>query len=91
MASAWTTSPWLEQHRDEVSFALQVFPIDTPVDPAAHLLAAGRLAEDLGFDAFFVGDHPAWALEPWLHLAALAATSGRIGLGVNVCCIVTRS
>ena len=48
MRSAWTASPWVEQHRDEVSFALQVFPIDTPVDPAVHLLAAGRLAEDLG-------------------------------------------
>jgi alkanesulfonate monooxygenase SsuD/methylene tetrahydromethanopterin reductase-like flavin-dependent oxidoreductase (luciferase family) len=90
MASAWTTSPWVEQHRDEVSFALQVFPIDTPVDPAAHLLAAGRLAEELGFDAFFVGDHPAWALDPWLHLAALAVTSERIGLGVNVCCALYR-
>jgi hypothetical protein len=65
MARAWTISPWVEQHRDEVSFALQVFPSDTPVNPAAHLLAAGRLAEDLGFDAFFVGDHPAWALDPW--------------------------
>ena len=73
-----------------MSFALQVFPIDTPVDPAAHLLAAGRLAEDLGFDAFFVGDHPAWALDPWLHLAALAVTTERIGLGVNVCCALYR-
>src|SRR5438132_87404 len=91
MRSAWTASPWVEQHRDDVSFALQVFPIDTPVDPAVHLLAAGRLAaEDLGFDAFFVGDHPAWALDPWLHLAALAATTGRIRLGVNVCCALYR-
>jgi alkanesulfonate monooxygenase SsuD/methylene tetrahydromethanopterin reductase-like flavin-dependent oxidoreductase (luciferase family) len=86
----WTASPWVEQHLDAVSFALQVFPIDTPVDPAAHLLAAGRLAEDLGFDAFFVGDHPAWALDPWLHLAALAVTTRRIGLGVNVCCALYR-
>ncbi len=86
MRSAWTPSPWVEEHRDGVSLALQVFPIDTPVDPAAHLLGAGRLAEDLGFDAFFVGDHPAWALDPWLHLAVLAGTTRRIGLGVNVCC-----
>src|SRR5438552_1004764 len=90
MRSAWTPLPWVEEHRDGVSFALHVFPIDTPVDPAAHLLAAGRLAEDLGFNAFFVGDHPAWALDPWLHLAALAATTGRIGLGVNVCCALYR-
>jgi alkanesulfonate monooxygenase SsuD/methylene tetrahydromethanopterin reductase-like flavin-dependent oxidoreductase (luciferase family) len=87
MASAWTASPWVEQHRDEVSFALHVFPIDTP---AARLLAAGRLADDLGFDAFFVGDHPAWALDPWVHLAALAVTTRRIRLGVNVCCALYR-
>jgi hypothetical protein len=48
------------------------------------------LAEDLGFDAFFVGDHPAWALDPWLHLAALAVTTERIRLGVNVCCALYR-
>ena len=90
MASAWTASPWVEQHRDGVSFALHVFPIDTPVNPAAHLLAAGRLADDLGFDAFFVGDHPAWALDPWVHLAALAVTTRRIRLGVNVCCALYR-
>src|SRR5713226_9120936 len=38
MRSAWTPSPWVEEHRDGVSFALHVFPIDTPVDPAgAHV------------------------------------------------------
>src|SRR2546427_12882590 len=84
MRSAWTPSLWVDEHRNGVSFALHVFPIDTPVDPAALLLAAGRLAEDLGFDAFFVGDHPAWAPDPWLHLAALAVTTRRIALRVNV-------
>jgi alkanesulfonate monooxygenase SsuD/methylene tetrahydromethanopterin reductase-like flavin-dependent oxidoreductase (luciferase family) len=90
MSSAWTASPWVEQHRDGVSFALHVFPIDTPIDPATHLLAAARLAEELGFDAFFVGDHPAWALDPWLHLAAVAVSTERIKLGVNVCCALYR-
>jgi alkanesulfonate monooxygenase SsuD/methylene tetrahydromethanopterin reductase-like flavin-dependent oxidoreductase (luciferase family) len=88
--NVWTASPWVEEHRDRVTFALQVFPIDTPVDPGMHLLAAGRLAEELGFDAFFVGDHPAWALDPWLHLAALAVTTERIRLGLNVCCALYR-
>jgi alkanesulfonate monooxygenase SsuD/methylene tetrahydromethanopterin reductase-like flavin-dependent oxidoreductase (luciferase family) len=67
-----------------------VFPIDTPSDPARQLLAAARLAEELGLDAFFVGDHPAWALEPFVHLAAIAATTQRIRLGVNVCCALYR-
>lgn len=49
-------SAWVEQHRGRVGLPLQVFPNDTPTDKARHLLAAGRLAEALGFDAFFVGD-----------------------------------
>jgi alkanesulfonate monooxygenase SsuD/methylene tetrahydromethanopterin reductase-like flavin-dependent oxidoreductase (luciferase family) len=71
-------------------FCCAGIPIDTPTDPARQLLAAARLAEDLGFDAFFVGDHPAWALDPFVHLAAIAATTRRIRLGVNVCCALYR-
>jgi alkanesulfonate monooxygenase SsuD/methylene tetrahydromethanopterin reductase-like flavin-dependent oxidoreductase (luciferase family) len=90
MVDAWTMSPWVAAHRDRISFALQVFPIDTPHAPARHLLAAARLAEAVGFDAFFVGDHPAWGLDPWVHLAAVAATTTRIGLGLNVGCALYR-
>jgi alkanesulfonate monooxygenase SsuD/methylene tetrahydromethanopterin reductase-like flavin-dependent oxidoreductase (luciferase family) len=86
----WSASAWVQEHQQHVSFALQVFPNDTPTDKARHLLAAGRLAEELGFDAFFVGDHPAWELDPWLHLAALAVTTERIRLGLNVCCALYR-
>jgi alkanesulfonate monooxygenase SsuD/methylene tetrahydromethanopterin reductase-like flavin-dependent oxidoreductase (luciferase family) len=86
----WQQSAWAEQFRDRTGFAVQVFPIDTPRDPARHLLAAARLAEELGLDAFFVGDHPAWALDPFVHLAAIAATTQRIRLGVNACCALYR-
>lgn len=86
MGAAWPCHPWVEAHRDRVSFGLQVFPNDTASGPARQLLAAGRLAEALGFDAFFVGDHPGWGPDCWLHLAALAAQSTRIGLGPNVAC-----
>jgi probable F420-dependent oxidoreductase len=86
----WQQSAWPQQFRDRTGFAVQVFPIDTPTDPAGHLVAAARLAEELGFDAFFVGDHPAWALDPFVHLAAIAANTHRIRLGVNVCCALYR-
>jgi alkanesulfonate monooxygenase SsuD/methylene tetrahydromethanopterin reductase-like flavin-dependent oxidoreductase (luciferase family) len=86
----WQQSAWAQQFRDRTGFAVQVFPIDTPRDPARHLLAAARLAEELGLDGFFVGDHPAWALDPFVHLAAIAATTQRIRLGVNVCCALYR-
>jgi alkanesulfonate monooxygenase SsuD/methylene tetrahydromethanopterin reductase-like flavin-dependent oxidoreductase (luciferase family) len=90
MAADWPVSPWTEERRGRVSFALQAFPIDTKDDPGRQLLASGRLAEQLGFDAFFCGDHPAWGLDPWVHLAALAVTTDRIGLGLNVSCVAYR-
>jgi alkanesulfonate monooxygenase SsuD/methylene tetrahydromethanopterin reductase-like flavin-dependent oxidoreductase (luciferase family) len=81
---------WVEEHRNRVGFGLQVFPSDTKTDQGRHLLAAGRLAETLGFDAFFTGDQPFWGLEGWIHLAALAVTTERIRLGTNVACIFYR-
>ncbi|HEX6737515.1 MAG TPA: LLM class flavin-dependent oxidoreductase [Vicinamibacteria bacterium] len=83
-------SPWVAERRGRIGFALQIFPIDTKEEPARHLLAAGRLAEELGFDAVFLGDHPAWALECWVHLAALAVQTARIRLGVNVLAVPFR-
>ena len=82
--------PWVEEHLNRVGFGLQVFPIDTKTDPGRHLLAAGQLAEKLGFDAFFTGDHPTWGLEGWMPLAALAVKTERIRLGSNVNCIFYR-
>jgi alkanesulfonate monooxygenase SsuD/methylene tetrahydromethanopterin reductase-like flavin-dependent oxidoreductase (luciferase family) len=90
MIADWQFSPWVEERRERVSFGLQIFPIDTKIDPSWHLLAAGRLAEALGFDALFLADHPAWALECWVHLAALAVTTSRIRLGTNVVAVPFR-
>lgn len=51
------------------------------------IVAAARLAEELGFDAAWVGDHlscPAPGLDAPSCLAAAAAVTGRIGLGFSV-------
>jgi alkanesulfonate monooxygenase SsuD/methylene tetrahydromethanopterin reductase-like flavin-dependent oxidoreductase (luciferase family) len=90
MTEQWPLSPWVAEHRDRIGFALQVFPIENRDDPAGKLLSAGRLAEHLGFDAFFFADHPAWGLDPWLHMAAVAATTERIRLGTGVACALYR-
>jgi alkanesulfonate monooxygenase SsuD/methylene tetrahydromethanopterin reductase-like flavin-dependent oxidoreductase (luciferase family) len=90
MTTEWPLSPWVADRRGRVGFGLQVFPIDTKIDPGRHLLAAGQFAEALGFDALFLGDHPAWALECWVHLAALAVQTQRIRLGVNVLAVPFR-
>ena len=83
--------PWVRDRHGRVGFGLEVFPIETPEEPARALLAAGELAEQLGFDSFWFGDHPAWGLDCWLHVAALAMRTDRIGLGVNVACALYRN
>ena len=89
MTMAWPLSPWVKSHRDIVNFGLHVFPIETKDDPIRYMLDAGRLAEELGFDAFIFSDHPAWGPECWVHMAALAATTERIRLGAGVVCAFT--
>jgi alkanesulfonate monooxygenase SsuD/methylene tetrahydromethanopterin reductase-like flavin-dependent oxidoreductase (luciferase family) len=54
------------------------------------VIRAGQLAEDVGLDAFFIGDHPGYATEPWLHLSAIAMTTTRIRLGSVVNCVAYR-
>jgi alkanesulfonate monooxygenase SsuD/methylene tetrahydromethanopterin reductase-like flavin-dependent oxidoreductase (luciferase family) len=90
MAATWSLSSWVEAQRERVGFALQVFPVDTAEDPVGRMLSAGRLAERLGFDAFFFSDHPAWGPECWVHMANLAATTERIRLGTGVVCALYR-
>jgi probable F420-dependent oxidoreductase len=51
------------------------------------VVAAARLAEELGFDAVWVGDHlacPAPVLDAPATLAAASAVTTRIGLGLSV-------
>ncbi|MCD6028891.1 MAG: class flavin-dependent oxidoreductase [Thermomicrobiales bacterium] len=83
-------SPWVAAWQDRVGWGVQAFAQPDDPDPSGSVLAAGQLAERLGFDAFFIGDHPAYATECWLHLAFLAATTERIRLGSVVNCVLYR-
>ena len=85
-----TVHPWVAAHRNRTSFALQVEARRDDPAPGQSVLAAGRLAEELGFDAFLAADHPSWQSEPWLHLAALAVSTERIGLGTMVSSVLYR-
>ena len=77
---------WVREFRDRVGWGLQAFALPHDPDPAPRVLAAGRMADTLGFDAFYLGDHPAYAPEVWLHLGALAAQTSRVRLGSVVLC-----
>lgn len=85
-----TVHPWVAARQSRVSFALQVEARRDDPTPGQRVLAAGRLAEALGFDAFLAADHPSWQSEPWLHLAALAVSTERIGLGTMVTSVLYR-
>ena len=60
-------------------------------DRSAAIVRAGNHAERYGFDAFFLGDHPAWAPECWLHLSVIAAQTRRIRLGQMVAAVPYRT
>ena len=81
---------WVAERKGRIGFGLQVFALPDDPEPTKHTLRAGLLAEELGIDAFFIGDHPGYATEPWVHLAAIAAQTTRIGLGSIVNCIYHR-
>ena len=89
MTAASAVHPW-EKHAKTRSTALQVEPGAMTPPRVESVLAAGRMAEELGFDAFLAADHPSWQSEPWLHLAALAASTDRIGLGTMVTSVLYR-
>lgn len=83
--------PWVRERQRGIGWALQVGVISADPDVGARVLAAGRIAEELGFDAFFLGDHPAYSPDAWLHLGALAVQTARIRLGSVVLCAAYRA
>lgn len=76
--------PWVASRKGSIGFALQAVAARSTGDRGAALIRAGRHAERYGYDAFFLGDHPAWAPECWLHLAVIASQTDRIRLGQMV-------
>ena len=81
-----TVHPWVAEFRDRVGFGLQPVPRPDDPEPGGRLLDLASRAEALGFDGFFLGDHPGYMPEPWLHLAAIAVRTRRIRLGSVVLC-----
>ena len=78
--------PWVAAHQSRVGWGLQAFAWSDDDSPVSSILKAGRIAERLKLDGFFVGDHPAYAPDPWLILAVLASETDTIRLGSVVLC-----
>lgn len=88
--STASAHPWVIERRDDVRFGVQVFPLSNDPNPSATAIAAGLVAEEAGLDAFFIGDHPGYHIDPWLHLAAVAVQTERVSLGSVVNCVMHR-
>lgn len=80
------THPWVESFSGRIGWGLQAFALPQDPAPACSILAAGRAADALGLEAFFIGDHPAYAPDAWLHLGVLAVQTSSIRLGSVVLC-----
>jgi alkanesulfonate monooxygenase SsuD/methylene tetrahydromethanopterin reductase-like flavin-dependent oxidoreductase (luciferase family) len=78
--------PWVREFQDRGGWGLQAFALPEDTAPAASILAAGRLADQVGLDGFYIGDHPAYAPDAWLHLGVLAVQTARVRLGSVVLC-----
>jgi probable F420-dependent oxidoreductase len=61
------------------TFSLQALP-----DTAAGWLDLARRAEEIGFEALYVADHPGSCAAPFVALAAAAAVTSRLRLGSYV-------
>jgi len=83
--------PWVESLKGTIGFGLQAVAAHSSGDRGAALIRAGDLAEKYGFDAFFLGDHPAWAPDCWLHLSVIASRTNRIRLGQLVAAVPYRT
>jgi alkanesulfonate monooxygenase SsuD/methylene tetrahydromethanopterin reductase-like flavin-dependent oxidoreductase (luciferase family) len=82
--------PWVVERRDRVTFGIQAMARPDDPRPGERVIAAGRLADQLGLDAVYISDHPARTTECWTHLAALATMTERVRLGSVVNCVLYR-
>lgn len=86
-AATRITHPWVTAGQGTIRFGLLADPSrDWPA-----FLDSARLAEDLGFDSYWVTDHPMSYADCWTTLMALAMATKTIRLGTSVSCIYYRS
>jgi alkanesulfonate monooxygenase SsuD/methylene tetrahydromethanopterin reductase-like flavin-dependent oxidoreductase (luciferase family) len=79
--------PWVTAGNGAVRFGVGT---DQSRDWPAFLDSA-RLAEELGFDSFWISDHPLWFPDCWTSMMALATATKTMRLGTIVSCIYYRS
>jgi alkanesulfonate monooxygenase SsuD/methylene tetrahydromethanopterin reductase-like flavin-dependent oxidoreductase (luciferase family) len=80
--------PWVAEGQKRVRFGISVY---RQLPDWQKFIELVQRIEELGFDGYFVYDHPRDHTDAWTSLAALAASTSRIRLGLAVGCIYYRS
>ncbi len=83
--------PWVAKADEGVRFGIQTFQRRGSDDPIPELIAIARLVERLGFDGFFLGDHPARVSDPFTILGGISQHTERVMLGSVVLCAFYRN
>ncbi len=83
--------PWVAKADEGVRFGIQVFSRGGHRDPIPAIIDAAQAVERLGFDGFFIPDHPARHPDPWSCLSAIARETERVTLGSVVNCVFYRN
>ncbi|MEZ4521981.1 MAG: LLM class flavin-dependent oxidoreductase [Thermomicrobiales bacterium] len=83
--------PWVAKADDGVRFGIQTFQRRGSSDPIPELIAIAQLVERLGFDGFFLGDHPARVSDPFTALGGISQHTERVMLGSVVLCAFYRN
>lgn len=79
--------PWVSEGHGAIRFGIAYGPrADWP-----QTLEFVRSVESLGFDSYWVMDHPVSGFDAWSTLSALAATTTRLRLGPLASCVFYRS
>jgi alkanesulfonate monooxygenase SsuD/methylene tetrahydromethanopterin reductase-like flavin-dependent oxidoreductase (luciferase family) len=87
MTSTWQTHPWVTEGSGRVRFSVAWGPESDWPD----LVQFVQRVEALGFDAYWLSDHPIRVAGCWTTLAGLAALTRSVRLGVLVNCVLYRS
>lgn len=75
--------PWVAAGRDGVRFGI----FGGPASDWEAAVRWARTVEGLGFDSYWVGDHPAeFPFDCFARLVAIAAVTERVRLGTLVAC-----
>ena len=72
--------PWVAERKGQFRFAAQLNAGDNP-EPGKLLVEAAKRVEAIGLDGVFLGDHPVWTPDVYLHLTAMAMVTERSSLG----------